>query len=66
MVAFRGTQEPKDWITNLTFKMVPATQGKVHEGFNHAVDSVWNELLHEGMVLIAPHTLGFSSDIRAC
>lgn len=45
VLAFRGSQEPKDWLTNLNFKVVRATKGVVHEGFNRAVDAVFSDVV---------------------
>ncbi len=44
VVAFRGTEpdQIEDWITDLSFDLVDGPfGGKVHEGFNWAVNSVW-------------------------
>lgn len=41
VIAFRGTKEPIDWLTDLTFGMVEADDGKVHEGFQKCIDRIW-------------------------
>lgn len=73
VVAFRGTQEIKDWITNLDSATVDVTSrqsssnavlGKVHKGFDKAfksVESQINDLLEgdENLPLyISGHSLG--------
>lgn len=43
VLAFRGTDDLRDWITNMTFAVVagPEWQGRVHKGFAGALDFVW-------------------------
>ncbi len=47
VIAFRGTEgkERKDWMTNLNFDQVEIPDGQVHEGFNKAVNAIWEKLL---------------------
>jgi triacylglycerol lipase len=46
IIAFRGTEAKKlkDWATNLHFDQVSIPDGEVHEGFNDAIDRVWEDL----------------------
>ncbi len=46
IIAFRGTESKnlKDWATNLNFDHVSIPDGEVHEGFNRALDRVWEDL----------------------
>ena len=47
VLAFRGTEQHiKDFVTDLSIGQINHTDGKiaVHEGFKHALDSIWNEL----------------------
>ena len=46
ILIFRGTDSIMDWTTNIKIKLVPSPSniGKVHFGFNKALDSVWDEL----------------------
>lgn len=43
VLAFRGTDNLRDWITNLTIAVVsgPEWQGRVHKGFADALDFIW-------------------------
>ena len=49
VVAFRGTEPIKvmDWITDLSIRMVeqPDLGGYVHEGFERALDAVWDKMI---------------------
>lgn len=70
VLAFRGTQQIKDWMTNLDAATVPVsssggeTLGNVHRGFNEAFLSVRNQIgpLLEGdeelPLFITGHSLG--------
>ena len=70
VLAFRGTQQVKDWMTNLDAATVPVsgsggeTLGKVHRGFNEAFLSVRDQIgpLLEGdeelPLFITGHSLG--------
>jgi triacylglycerol lipase len=45
IVSFRGTNGgTKDWWTNMDYNLVehPKMAGKVHEGFNNALDTIWD------------------------
>ena len=50
VVCFRGTQQPKDWLTNLNIDTIPiygSTGGEIgvmHEGFHKAYKSVEDEI----------------------
>lgn len=45
VLAFRGTDQPEDWLTNLNLRMRDGLGGKVHAGFDDALDSVWAQVL---------------------
>lgn len=45
VVAFCGTNDVKDWISNVQFRMQPESGGKAHRGFCAALDVVWNEIV---------------------
>lgn len=45
IVAFRGTQEPKDFLTNMQFFLTETPYGNVHHGFYKALNEVWDEML---------------------
>jgi triacylglycerol lipase len=47
VISFRGTEPDKlkDWLTDLNAIPVDGPVGKVHEGFNAAVSSVWTDLV---------------------
>jgi len=45
VLAFRGTDEPADWLTNLNSRMRREQKGFVHEGFAVALDSVWVDVM---------------------
>lgn len=42
VVAFRGTDEPRDWIDNLRYVQIAKYGGKVHQGFEQNLDKVWS------------------------
>ena len=44
IVAFRGTDDLKDWRTNLKYKATPGNWGNVHSGYKEAVSLLWDEL----------------------
>lgn len=46
IVAFRGTQPDKisDWMTDLDINLVGGPGGRVHDGFNAALNSIWRDL----------------------
>ena len=66
VIVFRGTDRPKDWITNLSYAQVEGYGGKVHRGFARALDSIWGEVLEcvrslrteDQKIWIAGHSLG--------
>ncbi len=45
ITCFRGTQELKDFLTDIKLKPVPGPQGNVHRGFKKGLDDVWGEML---------------------
>jgi|SRR5262245_14514828 len=44
VLAFRGTDEITDWITNLNIVMEPGFGGQVHRGFAEALEAVWDDV----------------------
>jgi triacylglycerol lipase len=46
LIAFRGTEPDKlqDWMSDAKVRMIDALGGKVHRGFNKALDDVWDPL----------------------
>lgn len=45
VVAFRGTKNLRDWLTNLDAVLVDGPVGHLHKGFDDALLSVWGELV---------------------
>lgn len=45
-LVFRGTDHPRDWMTNWAIDLVSGPVGRVHEGFHYALDRVWWEILY--------------------
>ena len=45
VMAFRGTSNIRDWMTDAKIELVDIPHGKVHRGFNTALDSVWPEVI---------------------
>lgn len=67
VVAFRGSESAiNDWNTNLSIKLKPAFQGKVHEGFYDALEGVWARLVrtlvgfcdNQQAIWLTGHSLG--------
>lgn len=44
VVAFRGTDEFADWLDNVNLPAVPKPMGRVHRGFQMALDDVWGDM----------------------
>lgn len=44
LFAFRGTTCKGDWLANLKVKFVSSVTGKIHCGFNEALDHIWSDL----------------------
>jgi triacylglycerol lipase len=46
VIAFRGTEgsKIKDWFTDAGFGFKETVHGRIHKGFDKALDSVWNEI----------------------
>ncbi|HEX5104157.1 MAG TPA: lipase family protein [Pirellulaceae bacterium] len=42
VLAFAGTNDIRDWLTNIHFAMVPELGGKAHRGFSQALDAIWS------------------------
>lgn len=45
VIAFRGTQNLQNWLTNIQFGMRKQGGVFVHDGFAAAVDAVWDEMI---------------------
>lgn len=45
VIAFRGTENIKDWLTNAGFDFQNTPNGKIHKGFDNALNSVWNQIV---------------------
>lgn len=46
-LVFRGTDEPGDWLSNLTLAKTRTKFGRIHKGFNDSVDAIWKDLMRE-------------------
>lgn len=44
VLAFQGTEDVRNWLTNLNFVMRKEDGGKVHQGFAEALDTVWDDV----------------------
>lgn len=44
VLAFCGTTELRDWLTNAQFDFQSTLHGRVHQGFHRALDSVWPKI----------------------
>lgn len=44
ILAFRGTQDLRDWMTDLNVVLVGGPGGKVHDGFLNALGYVWRDI----------------------
>lgn len=65
IIAFRGTNDKKDWSDNVNFIPVETEWGVVHKGFGEAVDSLWPMIIeavkHSGKdrpIWLTGHSLG--------
>lgn len=65
LIAFRGTNDKKDWPVNLKFIPAETQWGLVHKGFHEAVDSLWPKIIeviaHSGNdrpIWLTGHSLG--------
>lgn len=45
ILAFRGTESVKDWMTDIDVNLVNGPGGKVHDGFLCALNTIWRPLL---------------------
>ena len=44
VIAFRGTEKFKDWLTNAGIDFEDTSNGLVHKGFDQALGSVWKQI----------------------
>jgi triacylglycerol lipase len=44
VIAFRGHEKFKDWLTNAGIDFRDTSYGLVHKGFDQALDSVWSQI----------------------
>ncbi|MFH1563566.1 MAG: lipase family protein [Nitrospirota bacterium] len=44
ILAFRGTSDLRDWMTDADAALVNGPKGKVHDGFNTALSYVWRDI----------------------
>lgn len=66
LLVFRGTTTRRDWSTDLNIKFVPSQVGRIHRGFNAALDYVWKDIRQrllefrdkDQSIWIAGHSLG--------
>lgn len=66
LIAFRGTDEFRDWFTNLDLLPRRSPYGWIHRGFAKATDRLWPQLLpvmenamqHRQAVWLTGHSLG--------
>jgi triacylglycerol lipase len=66
VIAFRGSKDVRNWLTNLDAVLEKGPVGEVHKGFYDAISSVWSDLVntvqslrHSGQPLwITGHSLG--------
>lgn len=66
VLSFRGTTTMRDWLTDFNIKLIPSKVGRVHQGFNKALDYIWQDLRQtltdfrdkEQSIWIAGHSLG--------
>lgn len=66
VVAFRGTEEPLDAVTDASLALTDTEFGRVHAGFWKSVESVWNHVIkhverrrtNEQTLWITGHSLG--------
>lgn len=45
IVAFRGSDQWQDWLDNVNLPAIPHNLGRVHRGFQMALDDIWQEML---------------------
>src|SRR5262245_58222166 len=66
VLAFQGTEDVRNWLTNLNFRMRKESGGKVHDGFAAALDTVWDDVLakmeanrdNDQWIWLTGHSLG--------
>lgn len=45
IASFRGTNEWQDWLDNIKLTAIPHNLGRVHRGFQAALEDVWDKML---------------------
>lgn len=66
VIAFRGTKEPADWLTDVKIAGRRIANGTMHRGFHDAVDVIFNDVYAEAIrqgakekaVWVTGHSLG--------
>lgn len=59
-VAFRGTNDIYDCLTDITLNKIRKYKGKVHQGFDRALDVVWEDLTKTVLPLLEGRKLLFT------
>jgi triacylglycerol lipase len=44
VIVFRGTENIQDWLTNAGVEFRMTVHGRVHKGFDKALDSIWRQI----------------------
>lgn len=44
LLAFRGTENLRDWMTDMNIKLIDELGGKVHKGFLYGLEDVWGDI----------------------
>jgi len=64
ILAFRGTESIADWLTDMDVFKEPGVYGRVHQGFQGALNDVWPEIapvlagLSDRELFVTGHSLG--------
>jgi len=57
VVAFRGSADVRDWLTDFDAERVKAEEGEVHEGFHEAIKSIAGKLIVSVMAAVHPESV---------